>query len=118
MYRITVKQGNFEYALINFNLSGMAGNGNIGDFSYKFAAKRTLSQPGYDISLDSVNNPTQFITQSVSSLMVVLTPDNTVNLLPGAYFWEMQLQYLSGSMPIYISPPTQYGDLIVLEAIL
>ena len=115
MYRITTKRGSYEYAIITFDLSGMGGSGSIADFNYQFAAKRTLSQPTNDIFLDSIFKPSQFVVQTANSVELILQPTDTYNLLPGTYFWEMNLQLKSGSILQYVSPPTSYGDLIILE---
>jgi hypothetical protein len=118
MYRITTKRGNYEYALIDFNLSGMSGSGSVANFNYQFCAKRTLSQPNNDIFLDSIIQPDQFVIQSISSVLLILKPTDTYDLLPGSYFWEFNLQLKTGSVLEYTSPPTSYGDLIILEKLI
>ena len=117
MLRLTLKRGAYGYFLVTFDTSSIPASSSLSDYNFLWSAKRTLSQPTKDIFLDSTVVPNQFVIQSSSSVLLVTIPGDTINLLPGSYFWEFQLQLASGAVTSILSPPTEYGDIILLERI-
>ena len=117
MDRLTVKKGAYGYFLMTLNMSGMPNVNTVaGDYLYTFTAKRTLTQPSPDISLDSTIVPEQFSIKDDNNVLVTLLPANTLNILAGAYSWELKLTAKNiDPATIYITPGTKYGDLLILE---
>ncbi len=117
MLRLTLKRGAFGYFLITFDTSTIPFPDLLSNYNFQWSARRTLSQPTKDIFLDSTVVPNQFVIQSSSSVLLITQPSDTLNLMPGAYFWEFQLQLATGAVTSFLSPPTEYGDLILLERV-
>ena len=117
LLRIELKRGAYGYFNITFDTRSMPPSSSLADYNFQWTAKRTLTQPSPDIFLDSRIVPGQFLIQSSQSVLLVTTPQNTINLSSGAYYWEFHLFKDSNVVADLLSPATKYGDMILLERI-
>ena len=118
LLRLAVKKGAYGYFNITFDTYSIPTSKKLSDYSFRWGLQRTLTQSEPNLILDSDVVPDQFAIQSSQSVLLTTIPDNTVNLIPGAYYWEFLLYESNNPSADLLSPPVSYGDLILLESIL
>jgi len=88
-------------------------SGSLQGFALYWNCRRTINEVSASISLNSLNNPSQvyIIDPTAASVGLVLSADNSVGLQSGAYYWQLNLQQVSGSIKLSY-PAVGYGDII------
>lgn len=98
--------------IIPVDISGIP-SGSLVDFSMHWNCRRTVDEPSASISLNSIDNPSQVIIvdPTEASVKVILFSNDTLGLNTGAYYWQLDLNEISGSMTLAY-PAVGYGDII------
>ena len=115
MHRITLKRADTRTFLIDILDTGS--HDNVSQFNYLFSVKKTLRQSCFDLILDSTVTPSQFSAQDPAGVLITLLPEDTQNLLPGIYNWELLLRLKLNVSKTYLAPAIITGDLVLLESL-
>lgn len=88
-------------------------SGSLEGFSLYWNCRRTINDASASISLNSSANPSQvYVTDpTAASVEVIVSESNSFGLYPGAYYWQLDLLQVSGSIRLSY-PAVGYGDII------
>jgi len=89
----------------------------LAGLSLYWSCRRTITATTDSIALNSILNPSQvYINNASSSIKVILEPQDTINLYPGAYYWEINIHSIYTGLDISY-PTIAYGDIIFQRSV-
>lgn len=94
-------------------------SGSLEGFDLFWSCKRTFNDASASISLNSIDNPLQvfIIDPTEASVGLTLLVNDSVGLQPGAYYWQLDLLQVTGSITLSY-PAVGYGDIIFQHSII